>query len=101
MTTKNKTKNTTMKNNTINWTKTSCDNLDEVATKLGVDLRGYPMHTAATKDVTELYDALLNKYGMESNVLYLVQVDAVPTIDNDCYWELAVSPKFAELEAIA
>lgn len=85
MTTKNKTKNTTMKNNTINWTKTTCDNLDEVAKNLGV----------------ELYDALLNKYGMDSNVLYLVQVDAVPTIDNDCYWELAVSPKFAELEAIA
>ena len=85
MTTKNKTKNTTMKNNTINWTKTTCDNLDEVAKNLGV----------------ELYDALLNKYGRDSNVLYLVQVDAVPTIDNDCYWELAVSPKFAELEAIA
>ena len=90
-----------MKNNKTNWTKTTCDNLDEVAKKLGVDLSGYPTHTAESKDVNELYDALLNKYGMESNVLYLVQVDAVPTIDNDCYWELYVSPKFAELKAIA
>lgn len=90
-----------MKANSKNWNKFTCDNLDEVATKLGVDLSGYPMHTAASKDVTELYDALLNKYGMDSNVLYLVQVDSIPTIDNECYYELAVSPKFAELEAIA
>ncbi len=86
---------------TTNWTKSTCDTLDEVAEKLGVELSGYPTHSAGSKDVTEVYDALINKYGMDSNVLYLVQVTAVPTIDNDCYYELAVSPRFAELEAIA
>ena len=92
---------TTMKTNSKNWTKYTCENLDEVAMKLGVDLSGYPVHTAASKDVTKLYDALLNKYGMDSNVLYLVQVDSIPTIDNECYYELAVSPKYEELQEIA
>lgn len=90
-----------MKTDKTNWTKTTCDNLDEVAKNLGVELSSYPTHTEKTKDVTEVYDALLDKFGIYSEVLDLVHIDSIPTIDDDCYYELAVSPKFAELKKIA
>ena len=90
-----------MKTDKTNWTKYTCDNLDEVAKNLGVDLSSYPTHTEKSKDVNEVYDALLEKHGMYSEVLDLVHIDSIPTIDEDCYYELYISPKFAELREIA
>ena len=87
-----------MNTNTKNYV---CDNLDEVAKILGVDLSGYPMHSPESKDRDELFDALLNKFGMYSGVLELVEVEPVPTLDEDCYYKVAVSPEYYNLEAIA
>ena len=90
-----------MNTDKTNWTKLTCDNLDEVAKNLGIDLSGYPTHTEKSKDVNEVYDALLNKFGMYSEVLDLVHIDSIPTLDDDCYYELSVAPKFVELKEIA
>lgn len=83
------------------WTKTTCDNLDEVAEKLGLDMSKYPLFFDESKDVTNVHHALFDKYGIYSGVLDTVYIKCIPTIDYDCYWELYVSPKFAGLKEIA